>query len=256
MIASTLPGTHSTPPDSGDVRAEFQSLLSGCGVYSLEWRAKISVSGGDRVRWLNGMITNNVRDLSPGHGVYAFLLNAQGHIQADLYAFQRSGSFLIDAEQAQRDKILQMFDHYIIADDVELEDISDKITAFGLTGPQSRDVLERAGIVVPELNYLHFADTQWKGVNCTVLHSGEEAKDSWQVWMEPAHLRDLWEALVKAGAKPTGSAALNLFRISRGIPRARPAAGNRTDARPEFHQGLLSRARDCRAHPVARCRSP
>src|SRR6202166_5203101 len=140
--------------DFGDTRAEFQALLGGCGIYDLGGRAKIAVTGGDRVRWLNGMISNNVRDLASGHGVYAFLLNAQGRIQADLYAFQRGESLLIDIAGAQREKVLQLFDRYIIADDVEIADISDKLTELSLTGPESRNVLERAGIVVPELTYL------------------------------------------------------------------------------------------------------
>jgi folate-binding Fe-S cluster repair protein YgfZ len=134
MTSTTLPGANqpstacaSTAPDFGDTRAEFQALLSGCGLYDLSGRAKIAVTGGDRVRWLNGMVTNNVRDLAAGHGVYAFMLNAQGHIQADLYVFQRGESLLVDTERRQRDKILQLFDHYIIADDVEIADISDKV---------------------------------------------------------------------------------------------------------------------------------
>jgi folate-binding protein YgfZ len=205
--------------DFGDVRAEFYALLSGCGAYDLGWRAKIALTGGDRVRWLNGMVSNNVRDLATGHGVYAFLLNAQGRIQADLYAFQRGHSLLVDTERSQREKVLQLFDHYIIADDVEVKDISDQLTALGLTGPGSRNVLERAGILIPELGYLQFADAMWNNVSITVLHSGEEAKDSWQVWIAPEQVRALWDALVKAGARPSGTSALNLFRISRGIPQ-------------------------------------
>ena len=218
MTAVTTPGA-SPAADFGDVRAEFYALLSGCAVYDLAWRAKIVLTGSDRARWLNGMISNNVRDLAIGHGVYAFLLNAQGHIQADLYAFQRGNSLLVDTERSQREKVLQLFDHYIIADDVEVKDLSDQLTALGLTGPGSRKVLERAGIVVLELGYLQFADTRWNNVNITVLHAGEEAKDSWQLWIAPEHVRALWDALVKAGARPSGSSALNLFRISRGIPQ-------------------------------------
>jgi folate-binding protein YgfZ len=222
MSSAALHGEHSSgllTADFGDTRAEFHALLSGCGVYDLGWRAKIVLTGGDRARWLNGMISNNVRDLATGHGVYAFLLNAQGRIQADLYAFQRGESLLVDTERSQREKVLQLFDHYIIADDVVVKDISDQLTALGLTGPESRNVLERAGISVPELGYLQFADTKWNEVGITVLHSGEEAKESWQVWIAPEQVGSLWDALVKAGAKPSGTAALNLFRISRGIPQ-------------------------------------
>src|SRR5271165_4504138 len=116
-----------TAPDFGDPRAEFQNLLSGCGLYDLSQRAKIAVTGDDRVRWLNGMVTNNVRDLPLGRGVYAFLLNAQGRIQGDIYAFQRGDSLLVDTERGQLEKVLQIFDRYIIADDVELAEIGDKV---------------------------------------------------------------------------------------------------------------------------------
>jgi len=226
MTSTTLPGANpsehsdaTTAPDFGDTRAEFQALLSGCGLYDLSWRAKIAVTGGDRVRWLNGMVTNNVRDLAPGHGVYAFLLNAQGHIQADLYVFQRGDSLLVDMELRQREKVLQLFDHYIIADDVEIADISDKLTALGLTGPESRQVLERAGIAVPDLAHLQFADIAWQQKPITLLRSGEEARESWQMWTAPEHTGELWSGLLKAGARPAGTVALNLFRISRGIPQ-------------------------------------
>ena len=228
MTSTTLPGANpteqsgavgATAPDFGDTRAEVQALLTGCGLYDLSWRAKIAVTGGDRVRWLNGMATNNVRDLAPGHGVYAFLLNAQGRIQADLYVFQRGDSLLVDTELRQRDKILQLFDHYIIADDVEFADISDKLTALGLTGPESRQVLERAGIAVPDLAHLQFADIAWQQKPITLLRSGEEARESWQMWTAPEHTGELWSGLLKAGARPAGTVALNLFRISRGIPQ-------------------------------------
>jgi folate-binding protein YgfZ len=211
--------TQNQARELGDVRAEFQVLLSGCGVYDLAGRAKIRLTGSDRVRWLNGMISNNVRDLAPGHGVYAFLLNAQGRIQADLYAFNRGDLLLVDMERGQRDKIWELFDHYIIADDVEMADVSDKIAALGLTGPESRAVLARAGIDVPELAYLQFADVQWQQTAITALRAGDEANESWQIWIAPEHVSTLWDALVKAGAMPTGSSALNLFRISRGIPQ-------------------------------------
>ncbi len=215
----TSRGAANAAADFGDPRAEFQALLAACGVYDLSSRAKIAVTGGDRVRWLNGMVTNNIRDLAAGHGVYAFLLNAQGRIQGDICAFQRGESLLVDTEAAQRENVLQMFDRYIIADDVEIADISDKLSAIGLTGPESRQVLERAGIVFSELAHLQLIDLAWQGKNVTLLRSGEEARESWQLWIAPEHFRELWSAVMQAGALPTGTAALNSFRISRGIPQ-------------------------------------
>ena len=100
----------------------FRRWFPASGVYDLSSRAKISLTGSDRVRWLNGMVTNNIRDLEPGHGVYAFLLNPQGHILGDLYAYNRGESLLVDTDQSQVEKILAVFDKYIIMDDVEVAD--------------------------------------------------------------------------------------------------------------------------------------
>src|ERR1700689_4166547 len=69
----------------GDTHTEFKALLSGCGAYDLGWRGHFRISGRDRVKWLNGMVTNNARDLAVGRGNFNFLLSAQGRIQGDLY---------------------------------------------------------------------------------------------------------------------------------------------------------------------------
>ena len=69
-----------------DVQQEFTALTSGCGVYDLGFRARLSLKGGDRVRWMNGMVTNNIRDLATGHGVYAFSAQSTG---ADSRRYER-----------------------------------------------------------------------------------------------------------------------------------------------------------------------
>src|SRR5579859_5749818 len=131
-----------------DPQAEFEALLGGCGVYDLGYRTKISVTGDDRVRWLNGMVTNNIRDLEVGHGVYAFLLNPQGHILGDLYAYNRGESITVDTDKSQLEKVLAVFDKYIIMDDVEVANLSDQTAAIGIAGPKSLDVLLAAGFEI------------------------------------------------------------------------------------------------------------
>ena len=85
-----------------DSRRELTALVSGCGIYRPE-RTLLSLTGRDRTRWLNGMVSNNIRDLASGNGVYAFVLTPQGHIQADVYAFNRGESLLVETDRAQAD---------------------------------------------------------------------------------------------------------------------------------------------------------
>lgn len=205
--------------DCGDVGAEFRALLADCGVYDLGGRAKIALTGGDRVRWLNGMVTNNVRDLATGHGVYAFLLNPQGHILADLYAYNRGDSLLVDTDRSQLEKMLQVFDHYIIMDDVEVANVSDKLTALGVAGPRAKEVLKSAGFEVPGLDPLQFADLAWQGTGLTLVRADNPAVECYELWLAPANVAPLWQALANAGARPVGTAALDLLRVASGIPR-------------------------------------
>src|SRR5260370_14487262 len=138
----------------GDTPAEFAALRADCGIYDLGSRAKIVLTGSDRRRWLNGMVTNNIRDLEVNRGVYAFLLNPQGRILGDLYAYNRGESILADTERSQLEKILATFDHYIIMYDVEVADRSHELTVVALAGPKSPDGLQPAGLQLPALQLL------------------------------------------------------------------------------------------------------
>jgi folate-binding protein YgfZ len=209
----------STAADFGDARAEFRALLSSCGVYDLGWRGKIALTGSDRVRWLNGMVTNNVRDLATGRGVYAFLLNPQGRIQGDLYAYNRGESLMVDTELAQVPRLLEIFDHYIISDDVEVSDVSQALTSIGVAGPESRRVLQSAGIDVPQLEPLQFADIVWHGIGMTLVRSDNPLVDAYELWLSAENAKVFWEALLASGARPTGTRALEWLRVAAGIPR-------------------------------------
>ena len=204
--------------DTAALRDEFAALGSACGVYDLSSRSKIALHGSDRVRWLNGMVTNNVRDLAPGHGLYAFLLNPQGHIQGDLYAYNRGDSITVDIEQSQAPQILALFDRYIIMDDVEVAPLGD-LAAIGVTGPKARAILATAGIEVPELHPLQFIEAKWNGISVTIVRADNPSVASYEVWLPVENAPALAESLHKAGATPVSPAALELLRIASGIPR-------------------------------------
>jgi len=205
-----------------DPRREFEALRTGCGVYDLGFRAKISLTGGDRVRWLNGMVTNNIRDLAEGRGVYAFLLNPQGRILGDLYAYNRGDNITVDTDRRQVEKILATFEHYIIMDDVEVTNWSERLTAVGVAGPKAREVMRAAGIAVPELETLQMAEAkctcQCECVSCTVVRGDDPTLENYELWIAPSEVRKTWDALVAQGASPVGYEALEKHRIASGMP--------------------------------------
>ncbi|MEO6911976.1 MAG: folate-binding protein, partial [Edaphobacter sp.] len=81
--------------------AQLAALLHGAGVSSLDSTGWIRVTGKDRVRWLNGMVTNSVKGLQPGKSCYNFLLSVQGRIQGDAYIFAEPDAFLLKTASEQ-----------------------------------------------------------------------------------------------------------------------------------------------------------
>lgn len=211
--------TEPTKAQFGDVADEFRALVSEAGIYDLSSRARISLTGSDRTRWLNGMVTNNIRDLQLGHGVYAFLLNPQGHILGDLYAYNRGDSLLVDTDQQQLEQILAVFDKYIIMDDVEVTNVTDRHASIGIAGPKSSDLLRAAGFEVAELKPLQFAETSWQQLSVTLISGDNPCVESFELRFAPADVDKVQQALMKAGAKTVRTAALDLLRVASGIPR-------------------------------------
>jgi len=208
-----------TPAAFGDSASEFRALLNSAGMYDMSWQAKLQISGKDRTRWANGMVTNNIRDLAVNHGVYSFLLTPQGRNQGDLVVYNRGECLLATTDREQAEAITAVLRRYIIMDKVEIEDISEKLVSIGIGGPHAAATLRRAGIDVGALEPGQVVDTVWQGLNISLVRNTHPHSNSYEIWLAPENVEKLWEALAAAGAQYAGSEALELYRIARGIPR-------------------------------------
>ncbi len=208
-----------TATSFGDTGAEFRALLEGSALVDMSWQAKLVLSGEDRVRWLNGMVTNNIRDLAPNHSVYNFLLSAQGRIQGDLVASNRGDYLLVTTDREQAGNIAEIFDRFIIMDDVEVADISDKLATLGMFGPHAAELLQLAGLDVAPLQPGSLMDEVWRDLGITLVRSAQPQIDGYELWFAADNLQKIWEILTFTGATPVGSDAFELYRIVRGVPR-------------------------------------
>ena len=202
-----------------DAAEEYRYLRDGCGVYELQDRVKFLVTGKDRTRWLNGMISNNIRDLAPNRGTYNFLLTPQGRIQGDLYAYNRGESVLLDVERKQAARVLELLQKHIIMDKVELQDRSADLAALAAQGPAAEATLRSAGFAVPQLEPLQIQDTRWREADLALARMAREVAEGFEIWGKPADLNRVRDALLAAGAAAVGHQAWEMYRIERGIPR-------------------------------------
>jgi folate-binding protein YgfZ len=234
----------------GSPAAELDALRHRCGIFDLGWRGKLVVSGEDRVRWLNGMVSNNTRDLRQDFGNYSFVLNAQGRVQADLLVFQRGEFYVLESEAAQIAAIREFFERFIIMDDVEISDISGRLISIGLAGPRALELLNHAVLSGAGLNPAaprtgQLLDGSWNGIGFSLVRDPIELRNWYEIWLAPENVETFWSALVAAGAEPVGAEALEWQRILLGLPRVGLDTGVRELPQEIGQQYALNHAKGC-----------
>ena len=113
----------------------YEALRQSAAIVDVSARGRIRVTGEDRKRLLHAMTTNHVQEMQTGQTRYAFFLNAQGRILADVWILCLADALILEVEPEVREKVFAHLDRYIIADDVTLEDITETTSEFAVEGP-------------------------------------------------------------------------------------------------------------------------
>lgn len=206
-----------TPASFAPPTSELQAMLQNAGVYDLGSRAFLRATGKDRVRWMNGMISQTVKGLVSGQTAYTLILNPQGRIQGDGEVYCQDESLLLETDRSQSERLLTQLRRFIIMDDVKLEELDAATTAIGIAGPQSAAILQQAGGVTPEEG--RFEPARVAGIDVTVTSLYSPLVPRFELHVASDRVWDLWHALISAGAKPCGAIAVEQLRILQGIPQ-------------------------------------
>src|ERR1043165_1301954 len=163
--------------------------------FDLSARVKLRVTGTDRVRFLNGQITNDIRKATDTTAVEACVLNAKGKMDAHVFVHTDGDSFLIDADAALESSLQPRLERYIIADDVQMEDVTAQLSIFHIIGPTGQS-LGRQRVM-------------------SVDRFGRSGHD---IWCE-SHRRDEIKAELSQDFRFCDEGCAEPFRIKQGIPR-------------------------------------
>ena len=108
--------------------------------FDLSDRSKFRVRGDDRSRFLNGQITNDLRKATETEAIEACVLNAKGRIDAHVFITSEPDAYLLDTDGDLRESLPARLDRYIIADDVQLEDVTEELSLFHLLASEINDL--------------------------------------------------------------------------------------------------------------------
>ena len=211
------------PSDFGDWRAEYRFAREFVAVLDKNYRAYLSFAGPDRVRYLNAILTNDIKALKTGEGAVSLFLNPQGRIQAEIETYAEAERLFCVSFAMIREKLIPALDHYIIMDDVTLTDETARYGTLALEGPRAATIAKKlANIdmeILPELGGREF---KIDSIPCRVVKRSLGGVPSAEFVCEQSQLPALWNLLLETakanGGGPAGYTALNALRLETGSP--------------------------------------
>ena len=208
-----------------DPAAEHAALHESAAALDLSFRSRVCVLGADRVKFLNGQVTNHVAALKTGEGCYATLVTAKGKVQSDLNLFALADELLLDFEPGLTRTVMERLEKYVIADDAQLVDVAPHYGLLSVQGPRAADVVVRLGLEMELPKTLRaFATITDPTLGTLYLMNLPRAGTTgFDLYVPVAALGAVFDKLIAAtkavGGCAGGWQALETARIEAGIPR-------------------------------------
>jgi folate-binding protein YgfZ len=164
--------------------------------FDLSGRAKLRITGRDRLRFLNGQVTNDVRRASESAAIEACVLSAKGRMNGHVFLSAARDCFLADADPELREGLLARLERYVIADDVQIEDVTDQLSLFHVLAPTGPAV----------------------GDGWRLVSARRFTESGWDVWID-ATLHDVVARQLSSAFRFFDAASAEVFRVEEGMPR-------------------------------------
>jgi len=209
----------------GDFLAEHAACYETAAVLDLSFRSRLCLTGSDRMRFLHGQVTNDVKSLQPGEGCYAALTTAKGKMQADLNIYCLKEEVLLDSEPGLTSIIAERLERYIVADDVQVVEVGSSYGLLSVQGPQAAKIVSELGLCagLPKQAFSVEASDRPELGEIYLINQPRLGSVGYDLFVPIATIGVVAERLShiarSSGARWAGWAAFETARIEMGIPR-------------------------------------
>jgi glycine cleavage system T protein len=211
------------PESYGDKRDEYEAAKRRVAIADLSDRGKLLLSGKEHIKFLQGMLTNDVMKLEEGKGMYAAVLTVKGRMVSDMRVYRDKDSVLLDLEPGLNTKVEGLLKKYRLSYKAAIDDLTESMGLISVCGPHATGLLEKVigkeNLPGSEFDHVRTAVIGHDIRVVKVRRTGEEGYD---IYVPTEGLTHVWELLMEKGGeyqiKPVGRAAIDVLRIEGGIP--------------------------------------
>ena len=199
---------------------EYWTIRNVAGFADISHLGLLSITGKDRIPFLNGLLTNDISKLTETGGLHSVLLNTKARVLADLYLYASGDQMLVDTGESTTAKMKEILDRFIITEDVQLHDSTDDLVHITVQGPKSAQALgEIIGLDVQDLKPLQHESLG----PSRIIARDRTGQTGYDIILPRDESEAVWQAfLLKGGdlgVRPVGLKALEILRLEAGLPK-------------------------------------
>ncbi len=215
-----------TPAHYGDVAAEHRTVRQAVGIADLSHRGKIRVTGDDRAKWLQSIISNDVLPLQPGQGRYSSILTHKGKMLTYFRVYMQPNTIMLEDVGEIGETTFQAMRKFLLyGTKARMENCAENWGLLLISGPKTSHVIQSAfGVDVTDLKPVNFVTAQIGGNTALVLRTEETGEVDIEILLPADGLSTTWSSVMetgtKFGIKAIGNHAREALRIEAGIPKA------------------------------------
>ncbi|HWH55109.1 MAG TPA: glycine cleavage system aminomethyltransferase GcvT [Gaiellaceae bacterium] len=213
------------PVQYDGVIPEHKAVRADSGVFDVSHMGELEVEGPKAHQLLQSLLSNDLDRLAPGEAQYTLLTNDEGGIVDDLIAYRLEPMrYLLIVNASNRDADFEWIKEREIPGS-DVRDVSDEYALIAVQGPRS---LERLGL--DGAAAFTFAEGEVDGIACMINRTGYTGETGVELMVPADDAADLWDAVVRRGAKPAGLGARDTLRLEVCYPLHGNDIGPDTDA--------------------------
>ena len=200
----------------GDVPGEYEAATTAWIAIDDTDRGAVLAKGPEAATFLHGLLANEVRNLPTGAEVPNLLLDPKGKVRF-VFDLRRTSEeeFHLSTEPGQASELLQALDLYLFSEAVELTEVTDQHAPITIAGPGAEQGL--AALVEGNLPDEGSAALTLNGLSVSTSKTSRATLPAWKLDAGADNARDLWQALVEAGARPIGRIVWDSLRAEVGV---------------------------------------
>jgi len=216
-------GGVSVPATYGDTGAEYKAVRNKVGIIDMSDRGKLSLSGKEHLKFLQGMLTNDVMNLEKGKGMYAAVLTVKGRMLSDMHVYKEPESVFLDLEPGLNEKVAELLKKFRLSYKAKIDDVTDNSGLISIHGPNAGKLVSSvSGVDVSGLDELSHTRARLDDAELFIVRINRTGEEGFDVYVPTGSIQDIWCGLMEEGKdlgiKPVGHDAYNTLRIEAGIP--------------------------------------